>query len=235
MKQLRLRQFDCGHVTESLYDAMRITTIEFVKIFKFGGMKGGLVSDVLHVFAWARGCAQHLPAQSSISARSGGRLYGRNTSNVGSNVHSLSTTYGCASARALSSYLKSQGEERKLSTNGPEPQLPKLPKLPKSTSSKVCPVAGAGGLGLFGMAGFFGKRALLFLAGKKAIWGLFSVVSFPKFIFIPSWIWILWITGSAHPRHFSPRRIPVFRPLCNHGLPCEVGRTGGKECRTTML
>ena len=52
-------------------------------------------------------------------------------------------------------------------------------------------------LGLFGLAGFFGQRALLVVFGKKAAWGLFSILSLKKLLFLPAWIWLLFMTGGA--------------------------------------
>jgi hypothetical protein len=56
---------------------------------------------------------------------------------------------------------------------------------------------GADRLGLYGMAGFVGNRALLFLGGKKAALGLFSVVSLKKLLFLPAWIWVISVSGGA--------------------------------------
>ena len=68
---------------------------------------------------------------------------------------------------------------------------------PDQRQSSRASTWGAGGLGIFGVAGFFGKRALLFLFSKKAAFGLFSVLSIKKFLFLPAWIWIICASGGA--------------------------------------
>ena len=77
----------------------------------------------------------------------------------------------------------------------------KVPGAPSGASdqreSSRASTWGAGGLGIFGVAGFFGKRALLFLFSKKAAFGLFSVLSIKKFLFLPAWIWIICASGGA--------------------------------------
>lgn len=54
------------------------------------------------------------------------------------------------------------------------------------------------GLGVLGMFGLFGKRLILVLGGKKAMFGLFSIVSLKKLLFLPAWLTVLYISAGAH-------------------------------------
>jgi hypothetical protein len=56
--------------------------------------------------------------------------------------------------------------------------------------------ASASKLGIFGTAAFFGKRAMLVLGGKS-VWGLFTIVSLKKFLFLPAWLWLVGLYGGA--------------------------------------
>lgn len=62
----------------------------------------------------------------------------------------------------------------------------------------------AAGLGVLSMFGLFGKRVILILGGKKALLGLFSVVSFKKLLFLPAWITVLTVSAGVQRRmsHF---------------------------------
>lgn len=55
----------------------------------------------------------------------------------------------------------------------------------------------AAGLGVLSMFGLFGKRVIMILGGKKALLGLFSVVSFKKLLFLPAWITVLSVSAGV--------------------------------------
>ena len=95
------------------------------------------------------------------------------------------------------------------------------PPAPASThgNSKASAHRGAGRLGLFGMAGFFGQRALLFLGGKKAAMGLFSVISLKKLLFLPAWLWVIFASGGAV--SFPCDMLPNLQQLAEKAV-CDV-------------
>jgi hypothetical protein len=55
----------------------------------------------------------------------------------------------------------------------------------------------AGAWGLAGVFGLFGKRFLLFFGGKKALLGIFSVVSIKKLLFLPAWIYVMAVSSGT--------------------------------------
>eukprot|EP00892_Ulva_mutabilis_P008392 jgi/Ulvmu1/5925/UM026_0047.1 len=67
------------------------------------------------------------------------------------------------------------------------------PDVKRGQDTSVAPAAG---LGLVGMLGLFGKRLVLILGGKKAVLGIFSVVSFKKLLFLPAWATVLSVSAG---------------------------------------
>lgn len=53
------------------------------------------------------------------------------------------------------------------------------------------------GLGIMGMFGLFGKRLILFLGGKKVAFGIISVVSLKKLLFLPAWLAVLSVSAGV--------------------------------------
>jgi hypothetical protein len=69
-----------------------------------------------------------------------------------------------------------------------------------------------------GFAGLMGKRAILFLGGKKMIFGLFTIVSLKKLLFLPAWL----LAGAL------VAGVPQAAPSCKRHL----ADLGGHSIRT---